>query len=150
MRSSGMDRGDWWWVWVRKKRARSRGALGDKARMAVWQEGRLGEAVHLNQELFWAKGCSGGRKGPALPPPAKGTERFGLHQIPFCQVALFLVIILCGLIQILHVSNMCIGSPFWIHMIKLFDIKLSTIAFLIKHVVHMIPFWCVLFSFVKR
>ncbi|KAF2978866.1 hypothetical protein EK904_006115 [Melospiza melodia maxima] len=52
-----------------------------KARLAVWQEGRLGEKGHLNQELLWAKGCSGG-KGPALSPP-KGTERFGLHQIHF-------------------------------------------------------------------
>lgn len=46
-----------------------------------------------------------------------------------------------GLIQILHVGNVCVGGPsLWFHMIKWFDITLSTIAFLIKHVVHMIPF----------
>lgn len=150
MRSLRMGRGDWWWVWIRRKRGRSKGALADKARMAMWQEGRLGQGGWSEPRAVCAKGCSGGSKGPTLPPPPKGIERFGLHQIPFCQVALFLVIILCGLMQILRVGNMCIGPSFWFHMIKLFDTKLSTIAFLIKHIVHMIPFWFVLFSFVKK
>lgn len=52
-----------------------------------------------------------------------------------------LVGVMRGLIQILHVANTCVGGPsLWFHMIKLFDTTLSTTAFLIKHIVHMIPF----------
>lgn len=54
---------------LNQKRGRSRGARG-RARLAVWQEGRegrLGEAGHLNQELLWAKGCSGGQGASSAP-----------------------------------------------------------------------------------
>lgn len=147
MRSLGMGRGDWWRVWITRK---NRGALGGQSKDgSVAGKGGWDEAVYLNQELFCAKGCSGGSKGPALPPPPKGSEGFGLHQIPSCQVPLFLVIILCGLIQILHVGNMCVGPLFWFHMIKLWY-KVNYNCISNKTWVHMIPFWCVPFSFVNK
>lgn len=59
--------------------------------------GEAGRGSSAEPRAPLGKGQLRGEQGANSAPP-QGTERFGLPQIPLCQVALFPVIILCGLI----------------------------------------------------
>lgn len=135
----------------------NRGALGKKVRMAVWQEGGAGTRLFVwPKVLFLAEGCSGCSSVPAWALPGQLGR---VHHLPLPKELRDLGCVRsclsgcpCQSYVWFGTDRACSQRAHWWSIISISydktDIMLRTIAFLIKHILHMIPFWCVPFFFV--